>query len=164
MGIDNPSTHKAKRGMNLYTPNSGLFARKYNYWSGTTVQRILQDQTYIGKLVQHKAEKISYKDKKKRLLFRKRSGLLLITIMSLFWMRSVFYKVQKLRQSRRVTYIDQNHPVVHKFAGKLRCSSCGSAMIKSGGVRNDKMTGTSDANWQINPAKPNVHPITFVTK
>ncbi len=137
MGIDNPSTHKAKRGMNLYTPNSGLFARKYNYWSGTTVQRILQDQTYIGKLVQHKAEKISYKDKK-TVAVPKEEWIIVDNHHEPVLDEDVFYKVQKLRQSRRVTYIDQNHPVVHKFAGKLRCSSCGSAMIKSGGVRNDK--------------------------
>ncbi|MEG1716280.1 MAG: recombinase family protein [Lachnospiraceae bacterium] len=134
--ISNPTVYKKEMGLAYENNKSKEFGQKYNLWSTTTVSRILGNETYIGTLIQGTCEKSSYKDKK------------IVTVPKEQWIvvrhhhepivdLDIFMNVQKLRSKRRVIISDQNKKT-SALAGKIRCSDCGSTMIKSGGVRGKK--------------------------
>lgn len=62
-GIDNPTVYKKKQG-NYANVKAEAFSVKYNFWSTTTINRILANDTYLGTLTQGRWAKVSYKDKK----------------------------------------------------------------------------------------------------
>lgn len=132
-GIDNPTVYKKKQG-NYANIKAEEFSVKYNFWSTTTVNRILANDTYLGTLTQGRWEKISYKDKKvvetskDRWVVIKNHHAPIIS-------QDKFDRVQKMKGHRRRTAAAGK---VHKLAGKLRCADCGSSLVKSG-YTNHKM-------------------------
>lgn len=132
--IPNPTLYKREQGLTYKNAKSEEFGVKYNLWSETTVNRILSNETYIGKLVQGMCKKASYKDKK------------IVAVPRDQWYivehhhepvidEETFYKVAKMRARRRICKDNQcGEKKVHIFSGKLRCADCGHTMIKSGGV------------------------------
>ena len=111
------------------------FSIKYNFWSITTINRILRNETYIGKLEQGTCEKVSYKDKKVVAL-PKEKWIVIDNHHEAIIDKELFYKVQKMRKSRRIVNVNQEAgKKTHVFSGKLKCATCGHTMIKSGIVR-----------------------------
>ncbi len=132
-GIDNPTVYKKKQG-NYANKKAEEFSVKYNFWSTTTINRILGNDTYLGVLTQGRWEKVSYKDKKVVETTKDRWVVIKdhhVPIVS----RDKFDKVQKMKARRRRA---TEGGKVHKLAGKLRCADCGSTLIKSG-YTNSKM-------------------------
>lgn len=123
-GIPNPTVDKQLKGYNY--KNASL-KNDYGLWNKTTIKRILKNQVYIGNMVQHKFEKLSYKSDRK------------VNLKSSDWIvvegtheaiidKSTFYKVQeRLLSNIRSTGTGRSHT----FAGKIRCMDCGSTMLKT---------------------------------
>ena len=61
-GVPSPSAYKQQQGLNYQSRAIGKSA----LWSDKTVRRTLQDQMYIGNMVQGKCQKINYKTKATR--------------------------------------------------------------------------------------------------
>lgn len=132
--IPNPTLYKQKQGLTYKNAKSDEFGVKYNLWSETTVNRILSNETYIGKLMQGMSKKASYKDKK------------IVAVPRDQWYvvehhhepvidEETFYKVAKMRTKRRICKENQcGEKKVHIFSGKLKCADCGHTMIKTGGA------------------------------
>ena len=134
--IPTPVQYKKEQGMNFATPNS-KYTQK-GMWSTTTIKRILNNETYIGWLMQGREKKITYKSKK--IIAVPRQEWIIIkdhheSIIS----DELFNKVQKLLKTRRKSCIQksnqtstgQNTP--HAFSGKIICKDCKSVMTKTSG-------------------------------
>jgi site-specific DNA recombinase len=133
--IDNPTVYKQKKGLQYQNRQADEFSIKYNFWSITTINRILRNETYIGKLEQGTCEKVSYKDKKVVAL-PKEKWIVIDNHHEAIIDKELFYKVQKMRKSRRIVNVNQESgKKTHVFSGKLKCATCGHTMIKSGIVR-----------------------------
>lgn len=134
-GIPNPTVYKKQQGLTYENAKSKEFSEKYNFWSATTVTRILCNETYIGKLIQGTCEKISYKDKKV-VAVPKEKWIVIDNHHEPIIESDLFHKVEALRTRRRVVSKNQTgEKKVHIFAGKIRCKTCGSTMIKSGATK-----------------------------
>ena len=155
--IATPVQYKKKQGMSYATPNS-KYTQK-GMWSTSTIKRILNNETYIGWLMQGREKKISYKSKK--IIMTPREEWIIVkdhheSIIS----DEIFYKVQKLLKTRRKscqngmnqnsenqTTMDQNTANNHSpsktinnknfkphvFSGKIICKDCKSVMTKTSG-------------------------------
>jgi len=136
--ILNPTAYKKSIGLNYANVKADEFSVNYGLWSTTTIKRILSNETYIGTLIQGANKKLSYKDKKV-VSVPKENWIVIKNHHEPIIDYDTFYKVTKLRSKRRVCNKNQGKDKkVHIFAGKLRCSTCGHTMIKSGGVRGRK--------------------------
>lgn len=127
--IPNPTKYKSLKGFKYVNSqakdDNGL-------WNKTTVRRILKNDMYIGHMVQHKRQKVSYKSKKIR------------TVPSESWIRveniqppiidaEIFNNVQqRLKANIRSTGTGQ----AHLFASKVRCMDCKSNMQKTSNGQN----------------------------
>lgn len=133
--IDNPTLYKERKGFSYRNTKSVEYSVGYGLWSTTTIKRILSNETYIGKLMQGTCEKVSYKDKKV-VPVPKDKWIVIDNHHEPIIDKDTFYKVAKLRERRRVSSDNQGKAKkVHIFCGKLRCSTCGHTMVKSGKVR-----------------------------
>lgn len=136
--IPNPTIYKQQQGLHYANAKAEKFSMKYYFWSVTTVNRILRNRTYIGVLEQGMSQKLSYKDKKV-VAVPKENWVVVENHHAPIIEKPLFEKVQQLKCKRRVVCSNQlGDKKAHVFAGKLRCSTCGSTMIKSGGVRGVK--------------------------
>jgi len=140
--IQTPVQYKKAQGMRYVTPNS-KYTQK-GMWSTTTIKRILNNESYIGWLIQGREKKVSYKSKK--IIIMPRQDWIIVkehheSIIS----EETFYKVQKLLKTRRKgckTITDQIVTTAsvtnkdykpHVFAGKIVCKDCKSVMTKTSG-------------------------------
>lgn len=101
---------------------------KYN-WSASTVKKILSNETYIGTLVQGKAEKISYKDKKLRAV-QKKDWVCIPNHHEAIISKEVFEQVRQLRDSRRRVAVGKEK--ANPLSGKLFCMECQGRMVRNG--------------------------------
>lgn len=141
--ILNPTTYKKKQGLNYVNAKAEHFSVKYNLWSETTVKRILRNETYLGSLIQGTCQRASYKDKK-IVSVPKEEWIVIENHHAPIIEKDLFEKVQQMSSQRR---IEGSHTLgdkkTHMLAGKMKCCTCGSTMIKSGGVRG------SNKDWYL---------------
>ena len=130
-GVPNPSTYKCRSGLNFHSRAIG----KSPLWSDKTVRRILQDEMYIGNMVQGKNRKVSYKDKA------------VIPLPQEEWIRvedtheAIIGKEDFERVQRMLGSHAKSSPIsgeIGLFSGLLRCADCGHALIKKTNHNPDK--------------------------
>ena len=130
-GVPNPSTYKCRSGLNFRSRAIG----KSPLWSDKTVRRILQDEMYIGNMVQGKNRKVSYKDKA------------IIALPQDEWIRvrgtheAIIGKDDFDRAQRMLGSHAKSSPIsgeIGLFSGLLRCADCGHALIKKTNRNTDK--------------------------
>ncbi len=126
-GIPNPSAYKAQQGSRYHSKygreNSGL-------WHDSTIAAMLQNPLYIGSVVQHRSEKLSYKSTKLRAVPRE-DWCVVPNCHEAIISPEIWEQVQTLRQGKSRPSFGGR---VGIFAGKLRCLYCGRTMrrCKSG--------------------------------
>lgn len=124
MGVPNPSMYKKLKGFNYKHPsgrsNDGL-------WPDSSVRRILQNQMYIGNMVQGKNTTISYKIKQCRSI-PKEDWIIVEGTHEPIIDKETFDSAQALfnKHIRK----SPNKREVDLFSGLMRCSDCGRAMNK----------------------------------
>lgn len=122
-GIANPSTYKRLSQPNYRTSA----AANSSLWSDKTVRRTLQDEMYIGNMVQGKFKKVSYKDK--AIIARPENEWIRVqNTHDAIIEKEDFYRVQRLLNNHA-----KASPIsgeVSLFSGLLRCSDCGHSLIK----------------------------------
>ncbi len=116
--IPNPTLYKQQKGWQVRAAgNSGL-------WNDTTIRRILQNQMYVGTLVQGINRKVSYKSKKSRGM-PPEAWFKLESCHEPIIDKASFEAVQALLQPQtRSNAAGQVQPL----AGKVFCLDCGSIM------------------------------------
>lgn len=133
--IPTPTVYKHSKGYAYKNPNCNSVSYKYGIWSPTTVRNILTNTTYLGILTQGKEKKPSYKSK--RIIRAPESEWIVIennheAIID----KDTFYHVQKMLRVKRTVSGDakgNNKTKAHCLAGKVKCITCGSSLIKTGG-------------------------------
>ncbi|MDO5556079.1 MAG: recombinase family protein [Clostridia bacterium] len=116
-----PTKYKQSKGENFKNHGHNI-----NYWSESTVNKILKNQMYIGNLVQGYNKKVSYKSKKIRNLPNSKRIVVKNTHEPII-SKEQFFKVQKIFKSK--TRRCKNGEV-HLFANKLVCLDCGTKLYK----------------------------------
>ena len=97
-------------------------------WCYQTVHMILNNQTYLGKMVQHKDIKISYKDKKKRRL-PKEQWIIVDNTHEPIIDQEIFDRVQAIQKIKRKSVNTEYSDNI--FAGILFCADCKHAMNRA---------------------------------
>ena len=122
-----PTRYKQEHGENF--KNHG---HNVDYWSESTINKILKNQMYIGNLVQGYNKKLSYKSKKTRNLPQKQRIIVENTHEPII-SKELFFKTQETLKSR--TKVCKSTGEVHIFANKLICLDCGNKLYK---CKNDR--------------------------
>lgn len=124
LGVPNPSMYKQIKGMNYRHPtgeiNDGL-------WPDSSVRRILQNEMYIGNMVQGKNTTMSYKIRQCRAI-PKENWIIVEGTHKPIIDKETFDKAQSLfnrniRKSPKKNEVDL-------FSGLVRCADCRRAMSK----------------------------------
>ncbi len=128
MGIPNPSAYKRMMGYNYRHPSS---SNADGLWPDSSVRRILQNEMYIGNMVQGKNRSISYKIKK-NVSVRKEDWIVVENTHEPIVEKEIFEKAQALfckgiRKSPQSKKTDL-------FSGLVRCAECGRIMNKKTNV------------------------------
>ncbi len=123
-GIPNPSMHKKLKGLN-YKHTSGR--SNDGLWPDSSVRRILQNQMYIGNMVQGKNTTISYKIKQCRAI-PKEDWIIVENTHEPIVSKEIFEKAQSLfNKSIRVA---PQKKEIDLFSGFVKCADCYRAMHK----------------------------------
>ena len=96
-------------------------------WSYQTIHTILNNQTYVGDLVQNKTNKLSYKDKKKVSL-PKEKWIIVENIHDAIISREIFNRVQEMQKIK--TRSVSGNEVKGIFSGILFCADCKHSMSR----------------------------------
>ncbi len=104
-------------------------------WSYQTIHTILNNEVYIGHLIQNKVNTLSYKDKKRKRLPREKWIIVRNTHEAIID-EETFEMVQKLQKSRTKS-VDSTEPN-GLFSGMLFCADCKHAMARKYARRGEK--------------------------
>ena len=131
MGIPNPTLYKQQKGLNFNsrTANDGL-------WSDRTVRRILQNQMYIGNMVQGVNRTVNYKVHECRAV-PKDEWIIVENTHEPVIDRETFDKAQSL--FKRNIHSCRADKRADLFAGFVYCADCGKAMYKKVNKQNGKV-------------------------
>lgn len=121
-----PTKYKQSQGINF--KNQG---KNIEYWTESTVSKILKNETYIGNLVQGYNKKVSYKSKKMKNQ-PKSEWIIVENTHEPIITKEQFFKVQDMFKSK--TRRCKNGEI-HLFANKLVCLDCWTKLYK---CRNDR--------------------------
>lgn len=120
-----PSAYKKQTGLQYKNTNK---LKSTCYWTYSTIHKILQNEVYIGNMVQHKSETISYKVDKKRTI-KKENCIIVKNTHEPIVDTDTFESVQKLLCTKK--RLTKQTGTVALYAGILKCGDCGRAMSKS---------------------------------
>ena len=146
--ISSPSFYKFQKGIKLNVVSNRQ--RDEIKWNANAIKTILQNEVYLGHLVQGKRTTVSYKNhkirKKKKEEWIKRENTHDAIID-----KDIFYQVQKLMKER-------NKPVksngsIHLFSKKVICSECHCYMRKKNSLRHEYLVCSSCYNGNCNNKK-----------
>ena len=121
-GEPNPEAYKKKQGLKYQNPNS---RKNDGLWSACTVSRILQNEVYVGTMVQGRNRVISYKVHK-QIAVPENEWFRVTDAHEAIIDRETFDKAQALH--RRDTRTAPEKSEVYLFSGLIRCADCQKAM------------------------------------
>lgn len=124
LGILSPMEHRRWRGEQFQT---GFVTGIRPEWSGTAVKRILQNEVYIGNLVQGKAEKINYKLRESRAKPKEEWIRVEHTHQAVIDKEDFEIVQEFLRMDTRA---GKGLKKAHRYAGILLCGDCRRPMIR----------------------------------
>ncbi len=124
-GILIPTLYKRQVLKENYYHSKALDTTKV--WSYQTIHTILNNETYLGHLVQNKVNTLSYKDKKKKSV-PKEQWIIVKNTHEPIIEQEVFDRVQKLQKNRTrsIDSMDSNGV----FSGLIYCADCKHAMSR----------------------------------
>ncbi len=124
-GIPGPTAYKHRNKENYHNSKK---LESTSYWTYSTVYKILCNEVYIGHMVQHKQEKISYNLKQNRSVPREKH-IVVQNMHAPIIDEDIFKSVQKLLSTKnRNPGMDEN---VTMYAGILKCGDCGRRLCKT---------------------------------
>ena len=136
MDMPCPSEYKKQKGQKYVNPKK---LERTFYWTHTTVHRILNNEMYVGNMVQHTQTIQSFK--RKRNMQVDRSDWIIVP-----GTHEAIIDQQTWEIAQRLLRIDikrsQYTGEVHLFAGLIRCADCGRAMKKRSGGNTYYVCGT----------------------
>ena len=131
LGILNPTAYKRSKGFN-YNPT---FKKNDGLWSPKTVYRILENEMYIGNMVQGKQKVISYKVHKK-ININEEDWCIVEDTHEAIIERDLFEKVQEL--NKRDTRVAPGNKRLYMLSGFVVCADCNRNMRRNSRKRKRK--------------------------
>lgn len=125
LGMLPPLEYKKSIGLKLYLPR--VNDNMTPMWSVATITRILENELYIGNMVQKKTTIRSYKIKK-QITLPKKDWIIVENTHEPIIEKEVFLKVQDLLKRNTRTMTGKKY--VHIFSGFIKCADCGRAMTR----------------------------------
>ncbi|WP_461868070.1 recombinase family protein [Faecalimonas sp.] len=122
-GILIPTLYKQQILGENYKNSKALKTTKV--WSYQTIHSILNNQTYVGDLVQNKTNKLSYKDKKK-LSLPKEEWIIVANTHAAIISREIFNRVQEIQKMKTRSVSGTETKGI--FSGVLFCADCKHSM------------------------------------
>lgn len=132
IAAETPFERKRNLGMRY---NSGFHTTSKAEWSATLVRRILENELYIGTVVQGKYRKVNYKVKK-NICIEKDDWIRVEGMHDPIITKEVFERVQFLMKRDTRTAPKQN--TVYLLSGFVKCGDCGENMIRKPGNAHGK--------------------------
>ena len=132
LGILTPTAYKHSKGLNLKTPNQ---AKNDGKWGIATICTILENQMYIGDMVQGKQQVISYKVHKE-IHTSEDEWFIVENTHEAIIDKELFEKAQFM--AKRDTRTAPKQRKVYLFSGFLRCPDCKKSMTKKTNRRKNK--------------------------
>ena len=123
LGIDSPKVYKEKQGLH-YT--GGFKVLKVRNWSAKSINRIIENEVYIGTMLQGKSATINYKNKK-QIEKDKRDWVKVEDTHEGIISREVFYIAN--RMLKRDLYSSKEKKT-DLFSGMLFCKDCNSPLVR----------------------------------
>lgn len=130
-GILNPSAYKRRKGFNFKARTIG----NSTLWSDKTVRCTLSDLMYTGVMVQGKCQKINYKTKATRNCAPD-EWIIVEGTHDPIIDKNDFDRVQKMLDKGIKGAVQSGN--IDLFAGLLKCTDCGHALIKKTNKNPDK--------------------------
>ncbi len=127
LGFLPPTKYKLSKGFKFNNQGKNI-----DYWTESTISKILKNEVYIGNMVQGYNKKVSYKSKK-MVAMPKEKWIIVENTHEAIISKEQFYKVQQLLKSKIKRC---KNGEVHLFANKLVCLDCGSKLHKCCNDRN----------------------------
>lgn len=124
MGVLSPMEYKRSNGLQY---ESGFRANERALWTPVAVQRILTNETYLGKLIQHKRGTPNYKVKKE-IHYDKDDWIVIEDSHEAIVSKIDFDTVQSLLQ--RDVRVPPKEDSVHLFSGYVHCGDCQHTMVR----------------------------------
>lgn len=124
MGVLTPTEYKHSKGLMLHTPTA---SRNDGLWGINTISRILNNEMYIGNMVQGQQRVISYKVHDK-IATPKEEWFIVENTHEPIIDRETFEKAQKLQKRDTRTAPGKKHNYL--FSGFLRCADCNMSMAR----------------------------------
>ena len=121
-GVPNPEAYKRKKGFKYHNPHSG---QNDGLWSSGTIARILQNQVYLGVMVQGRHKIISYKVHK-QVAVPENEWFVVPNTHEAIIDRETFDKAQA--HHKRDTRTAPEKKQVYLLSGLVRCADCKKAM------------------------------------
>ena len=115
-----PGVYKAQQGESRFAAHLKKDADKQISWQTCTVAKILHDQVYIGHMVNHKYEVVSYKTKEMRRV-PKEEQIVVANTHEPIIDADVFARVQEILGSRAHVH---RHEFDNWLQGKVYCADC----------------------------------------
>ena len=123
LGIDSPKVYKEKQGLH-YT--GGFKVLKVRNWSAKSINRIIENEVYIGTMLQGKSATINYKNKK-QIEKDKRDWVKVEHTHEGIISKEVFYIAN--RMLKRDLYSSKEKKT-DLFSGMLFCKDCNSPLVR----------------------------------
>ncbi len=124
LGIPCPSAYKRQGGMNYLNPKT---KNHQPLWSARSITTILENQMYLGHMVQGKQKRKSYKIHM-RITMPERDWFIVKNMHEPLIDQETFDKAQELML--RDTRTAPAQGTLYPFSGFLRCADCGKAMVR----------------------------------
>ena len=132
LGIPNPSAYKKLKGFNYKHPQS---IKRGGLWPESSVRRILQNEMYLGNMVQGKNKKISYK-MKQCVAVPKEEWYVVEGTHEAIISKEIFDKAQALfKLNVRESPVAKSPEL---FAGLVKCADCLCGMSKKSNKQNGR--------------------------
>lgn len=132
LGIPNPSAYKRQKGFNYKHPKG---QKRDDLWPESSVRRILQNEMYLGKMVQGKNKKISYK-MKQCVAVPKEEWYVVEGTHEAIISKEIFDKAQALFNLNIRESPVKKSPEL--FAGVVKCADCLCSMSKKSNKQNGR--------------------------
>lgn len=122
-GVPNPTMYKKLMGLKYRNCNSS----SQGSWSASTIRMILNNEMYIGNMVQHRKESVSYKSKKQKNI-EKTNWIIKKNTHEPIIDEALWQKTQEILKLKSRS---NKKGKKNKYAGKLKCMNCGMAMVSN---------------------------------
>lgn len=142
LGILCPASYKRSKGMNFV----GNFPNNDGLWYVATVRKILDNETYIGHMIQGKSRVLSPLLKKSEYV-PKDEWVIVEDTHEPIISKMLFESVQFIRQKRH--RVVKNKWTVDIFSGFIKCADCGMVMTRTKNYYMTKRYGKRDITYYV---------------